>query len=84
MAEIIDGIALSDRLRARIGSAVQGFVEARKRPPGLAVVLVGDHPASRVYVKSKESAQSRPACAPSSMCSPRRRPSTTCSPSSRA
>ncbi len=53
MAEIIDGTALAETLRARIGAAVKGFSEAVKRPPGLAVVLVGDDPASRVYVSSK-------------------------------
>jgi methylenetetrahydrofolate dehydrogenase (NADP+)/methenyltetrahydrofolate cyclohydrolase len=53
MAQIIDGTALAETLRARIGAAVQGFTAAGKRPPGLAVVLVGDDPASRVYVKSK-------------------------------
>ncbi len=53
MAQIIDGTALADTLRARIGTAVAGFVAAGKRAPGLAVVLVGDDPASRVYVKSK-------------------------------
>ncbi len=53
MAAIIDGTALADTLRARIAAAVKGFVDAGQRPPGLAVVLVGDDPASRVYVKSK-------------------------------
>ncbi len=53
MADIIDGTALAETLRTRIAAAVKGFADAGKRPPGLAVVLVGDDPASRVYVKSK-------------------------------
>ncbi len=53
MAEIIDGTALADTLRTRIAAAVKGFTDGGRRPPGLAVVLVGDDPASRVYVKSK-------------------------------
>ncbi len=53
MARIIDGAAFSETLRARIGAAVAGFTAAGRRPPGLAVVLVGDDPASRVYVRSK-------------------------------
>jgi len=53
MSQIIDGTALAERLRARIGAAVAGFAQAGHQPPGLAVVLVGDDAASRVYVKSK-------------------------------
>jgi methylenetetrahydrofolate dehydrogenase (NADP+) / methenyltetrahydrofolate cyclohydrolase len=51
MAQIIDGTALAQRLRRRVAAEVAGL--AGHRPPGLAVVLVGDDPASRVYVKSK-------------------------------
>jgi methylenetetrahydrofolate dehydrogenase (NADP+) / methenyltetrahydrofolate cyclohydrolase len=53
MAQIIDGNAFSEQLRARIGAAVAGFVAQGHTPPGLAVVLVGDDPASRVYVRNK-------------------------------
>ncbi|MFM9975110.1 MAG: bifunctional methylenetetrahydrofolate dehydrogenase/methenyltetrahydrofolate cyclohydrolase FolD [Beijerinckiaceae bacterium] len=53
MPVLIDGNAYSEKLRARIGVAVAGFVAQGHAPPGLAVVLVGDDPASRVYVKSK-------------------------------
>ncbi len=52
-AEIIDGRAFADRLRATIAEAVQAFVAAAGRKPGLAVVLVGQDPASEVYVRSK-------------------------------
>lgn len=55
-AEIIDGKAFAAELRERIAGAVPGFVRAVGRPPGLAVVLVGDDPASQVYVRSKQRA----------------------------
>ena len=52
-AQIIDGKAFAANLRARIGAAVPGFVSRTGRKPGLAVVLVGEDPASQVYVRSK-------------------------------
>ncbi|MGP1352201.1 MAG: bifunctional methylenetetrahydrofolate dehydrogenase/methenyltetrahydrofolate cyclohydrolase FolD [Parasphingopyxis sp.] len=52
-AEIIDGKAFAAELRARVATHVPDFVEATGRKPGLAVVLVGDDPASQVYVGSK-------------------------------
>ncbi len=52
-AERIDGRAFAARLRERVASAVPRFAEASGRAPGLAVVLVGEDPASQVYVRSK-------------------------------
>ncbi|WP_260596708.1 bifunctional methylenetetrahydrofolate dehydrogenase/methenyltetrahydrofolate cyclohydrolase FolD [Sphingomonas endolithica] len=52
-AHIIDGKAVAARLRARIATQVTDFVTAAGRAPGLAVVLVGEDPASAVYVRSK-------------------------------
>lgn len=52
-AEIIDGKAFAAGLRARIASLVPAFEAAAGRVPGLAVVLVGEDPASAVYVRSK-------------------------------
>jgi methylenetetrahydrofolate dehydrogenase (NADP+)/methenyltetrahydrofolate cyclohydrolase len=52
-AHIIDGKAIAARLRARIATQVTDFVAAAGRAPGLAVVLVGEDPASAVYVRSK-------------------------------
>lgn len=52
-AEIIDGKAYAEGLRARIGEVATQFAEAAGRKPGLAVVLVGEDPASSVYVRSK-------------------------------
>jgi methylenetetrahydrofolate dehydrogenase (NADP+)/methenyltetrahydrofolate cyclohydrolase len=52
-ARIIDGKARADRLVAEVGSAVAARVAAGGGQPGLAVVLVGDNPASQVYVRNK-------------------------------
>jgi methylenetetrahydrofolate dehydrogenase (NADP+) / methenyltetrahydrofolate cyclohydrolase len=55
-AKIIDGRAISARHRARIADEVSRLTKAGQRPPGLAVVLVGDNPASEVYVRNKRRA----------------------------
>jgi methylenetetrahydrofolate dehydrogenase (NADP+)/methenyltetrahydrofolate cyclohydrolase len=52
-AELIDGKAFAAALRARIAAQVPAFLAATGRTPGLAVVLVGEDPASAVYVRSK-------------------------------
>lgn len=52
-AEIIDGKAFAAGLRARVAELVPAFRERAGRVPGLAVVLVGEDPASAVYVRSK-------------------------------
>jgi methylenetetrahydrofolate dehydrogenase (NADP+)/methenyltetrahydrofolate cyclohydrolase len=49
---IIDGNAIARDLRAALRAQVEGLSAAGRRP-GVAVVLVGDHPASRVYVRNK-------------------------------
>ena len=55
-AQIIDGKAFAAGLRDRIKDAVPAFLEQTGRAPGLAVVLVGEDPASQVYVASKHKA----------------------------
>jgi len=50
--QIIDGVALSARLRADVAARVLA-VKARGVTPGLAVILVGEDPASAVYVRNK-------------------------------
>jgi methylenetetrahydrofolate dehydrogenase (NADP+) / methenyltetrahydrofolate cyclohydrolase len=55
-ATIIDGKAFALGLRERIAAQVAVFHEAAGRAPGLAVVLVGDDPASAVYVRNKHKA----------------------------
>ncbi|RMF10605.1 MAG: bifunctional methylenetetrahydrofolate dehydrogenase/methenyltetrahydrofolate cyclohydrolase FolD [Alphaproteobacteria bacterium] len=53
-AQIIDGKALAAQLRARVAEAVGTLKAEHGITPGLAVVLVGDNPASEVYVRNKE------------------------------
>jgi methylenetetrahydrofolate dehydrogenase (NADP+)/methenyltetrahydrofolate cyclohydrolase len=52
-AAIIDGKAFASALRDRIAAAVPAFVERAGRAPGLGVVLVGEDPASQIYVRNK-------------------------------
>lgn len=51
-AQLIDGNALSRQLRAEVAQRATAL-KARGTTPGLAVVLVGDNPASQVYVRNK-------------------------------
>jgi methylenetetrahydrofolate dehydrogenase (NADP+)/methenyltetrahydrofolate cyclohydrolase len=50
---VIDGKAFAERLRARVGDLAAQFAARAGRKAGLAVVLVGEDPASQVYVRSK-------------------------------
>jgi methylenetetrahydrofolate dehydrogenase (NADP+) / methenyltetrahydrofolate cyclohydrolase len=52
-AEIIDGKALAAALRNRIRDEVARLRRSKRLTPGLAMVLVGDNPASQIYVRSK-------------------------------
>jgi methylenetetrahydrofolate dehydrogenase (NADP+)/methenyltetrahydrofolate cyclohydrolase len=52
-ADVIDGKAFAAGLRERIAAAVPAFVAQAGRAPGLTVVIVGEDPASQVYVRSK-------------------------------
>jgi methylenetetrahydrofolate dehydrogenase (NADP+)/methenyltetrahydrofolate cyclohydrolase len=53
---VIDGRAIAQRLRESVAEDVRSFVERHGRPPGLATVLIGDDPASAVYVANKRKA----------------------------
>lgn len=55
-ASIIDGRAIAATHRARVAQEVDAMKAAGLRPPGLAVVLVGDNAASEVYVRNKRRA----------------------------
>jgi len=55
-AKILDGKSLSETIRAEIASEVAAFVRSTGVTPCLAAVLVGDDPASQVYVRNKEKA----------------------------
>jgi methylenetetrahydrofolate dehydrogenase (NADP+)/methenyltetrahydrofolate cyclohydrolase len=56
MAELIDGKAVAAQIRAQIAQEVLKLQEDQGVTPGLAVVLAGDDPASRTYVRNKEKA----------------------------
>jgi methylenetetrahydrofolate dehydrogenase (NADP+)/methenyltetrahydrofolate cyclohydrolase len=55
-ASIIDGKAIAARVREEVTHEVKTLVEQSSRPPGLATVLVGEDPASAVYVGGKQRA----------------------------
>jgi methylenetetrahydrofolate dehydrogenase (NADP+)/methenyltetrahydrofolate cyclohydrolase len=55
-AQLIDGKAIAADLRRQIASKVENRKRQGIRPPGLVVVLVGDNPASQVYVRNKQKA----------------------------
>ena len=52
----LDGKELAKVMRAEVAAAVAARAAAGKRPPGLAAVLVGEDPASQVYVRNKHKA----------------------------
>ncbi|WP_434686615.1 bifunctional methylenetetrahydrofolate dehydrogenase/methenyltetrahydrofolate cyclohydrolase FolD [Pseudanabaena minima] len=56
MAIIIDGKALAKKMQKAIAEEVAELQPIYGRPPGLAVLMVGDNPASAAYVKNKETA----------------------------
>lgn len=55
-AQIIDGKAIAARVREEAAQRAAAFTKKHGRQPGLEVVLVGDDPASQVYVRNKERA----------------------------
>ena len=55
-AKLIDGKAIAQHVRAQVGRDVAAWVEQGHEPPGLATVLVGDDPASALYVGNKQKA----------------------------
>jgi len=58
-AKIIDGKAIAEQVRAEVAERVQARVNAGKSRPGLATVLVGENPASQVYVRMKQKASEK-------------------------
>jgi methylenetetrahydrofolate dehydrogenase (NADP+)/methenyltetrahydrofolate cyclohydrolase len=55
-AQILDGKAIAAELREQIRERVEARLAAGHRPPGLVVILVGENPASQVYVRNKQNA----------------------------
>src|ERR1700716_816378 len=56
MAQLIDGKAIAQDVRDEVREEVAAWVAAGHEPPGLAAVLVGDDPASAIYVGGKQKA----------------------------
>ncbi len=59
MAQILDGKALATQIQTDRSASVQTWQVQKGRPPGLAVLMVGDNPASAAYVRNKERACDR-------------------------
>ncbi len=53
---VVDGLGLAKKLRGQMADEIRELVEAGRRAPCLVVVLVGDDPASRSYIKGKQRA----------------------------
>ncbi len=56
MAEILNGKALAQKMQSELAQQVEAFTAQGLRSPGLAVLMVGDNPASAAYVRNKERA----------------------------
>ncbi|HEY2153543.1 MAG TPA: bifunctional 5,10-methylenetetrahydrofolate dehydrogenase/5,10-methenyltetrahydrofolate cyclohydrolase [Vicinamibacterales bacterium] len=52
-ARVLDGASVAAAIRAETAPAVASFAARAGRPPGLGIVLVGEDPASEIYVRSK-------------------------------
>lgn len=57
--ELIDGKRIAGEILNEVGARVASETRRRRRPPSLSVVLVGDDPASAVYVRNKQAACER-------------------------
>jgi methylenetetrahydrofolate dehydrogenase (NADP+)/methenyltetrahydrofolate cyclohydrolase len=55
-AQLINGKSIAKQVRENVASQVEAITAAGKRPPGLAVIMVGTDPASSVYVANKRKA----------------------------
>lgn len=56
MSNLLDGKATAQKIEAQLKEQIQQYCVAKGRPPGLAVLMVGDNPASAAYVRNKERA----------------------------
>jgi methylenetetrahydrofolate dehydrogenase (NADP+)/methenyltetrahydrofolate cyclohydrolase len=52
-ARVLDGAAIADEIRSEVRPRIAAFTARTGRPPGLGIVLVGDDPASDIYVRNK-------------------------------
>lgn len=53
-AQILSGKLIAETLQQQIAQQIKGYIQQGKRAPGLAVILMGDHPASSIYVRNKQ------------------------------
>ena len=56
---VVDGLALANQLRDEMAKEIESLAAGGHRPPQLTVVLVGDDPASKSYIKGKQRACAR-------------------------
>ena len=56
LAKVLDGTALAQQIRSEVQAGVEELLRTRQTTPGLAVALVGDDPASAIYVRNKRRA----------------------------
>jgi methylenetetrahydrofolate dehydrogenase (NADP+)/methenyltetrahydrofolate cyclohydrolase len=59
MTQLLDGKTLASQIQTDLATHIQALTAQGHRPPGLAVIMVGDNPASAAYVRNKERACSR-------------------------
>lgn len=59
MAQILDGKSFAQKIQANLKTQIAALTPKMGRPPGLAVLMVGDNPASAAYVRNKERACER-------------------------
>jgi methylenetetrahydrofolate dehydrogenase (NADP+) / methenyltetrahydrofolate cyclohydrolase len=59
MTQLLDGKALAAQVQDQLAQEIQALTASGQRPPGLAVIMVGDNPASAAYVRNKERACAR-------------------------
>jgi methylenetetrahydrofolate dehydrogenase (NADP+)/methenyltetrahydrofolate cyclohydrolase len=52
-ARLLDGTAVANQIREELRPAVEAFTARTGRPPGLGIILVGENPASEIYVRGK-------------------------------
>ena len=67
-AVVIDGKAAARRVRDEVVTGVAALVAAGGTAPGLATVLIGDDPASHVYVRNKRRAAALPSMTTAGIC----------------
>jgi len=72
-ARLLDGVAVASQIRAEVAPGVEAFRARAGRPPGLGIVLVGEDPASQIYVRGKLKSAGRRVCGPISRRCPIRR-----------